>query len=817
MTEIASIPIAEVDVFEEQDGEAVVRDIQRAETPKPRGAKRLLKGLQRLSSSPSISRLRSPSSSYRGTGKGSVSCVSLNTASLVAYGLGSAYGSRDFFNGYSTAPTSAAGTPGLDTPYYETAAPWRHPLLDGASPGPRTPLSVPAIPGAYAQYGETPDFPSIAEDYFSLPVHAKPVRKRAVLSLWHDLPYEVQMHILSFLSPKQIVQCSAVSKSWHKMCFDGQLWFDLDTQDFYKDIPAEGLVNIIKQAGPFIRDLNLRNCVQLWENWHTSGLMEACRNLENLSLQDCRIDRRSIHQLINSNLQLQHINLSNLTAATNVTMKIIAENCPRLELLNVEWCVNVDTRGLRHIVEACPRLKDLRAGETRGWNDMEFLDLIFEKNTLERLLLPGCDTVRDDTLQGLFEGSSSEIDYISGRRVAPPRKLRHINFARCRNLTDTGLNALVGNVPYLEGLQLSKCKDLTDVSLRALLPTVPSLTHLDIDELENLTNATLQELAQSPCKDTLQHLCISYCDNLGDAGMLPIVKACHSLRSLDLDNTRISDLTLAEAAAQVRQRVATRAPLLRSVTWDGSSGSSYAPNYPYKAAGYHYGRLPEFIESKSPSKPKIGLRMTVYDCQNVTWTGIREVLSRNAEVRRPPQALASAHSLSTTHQVDSPNSSQTSVASNDIRSTNLTTNNTSTIAFPAFPTSSPISSHPTQIIALKVFYGYQQTVREHTRRVLRGDFAAASRLESKWAEYMMASEEAGAAMGVGNGGGTGHVNAHLGALGLAGNRRRRRRVREAQMMHADEEGGQGAEGAAGEAGVVGRRRRARTAGGCIVM
>ena len=79
------------------------------------------------------------------------------------------------------------------------------------------------------------------------------------------------------------------------------------------------------------------------------------------------------------------------------------------------------------------------------------------------------------------------------------------------------------------------------------------------------------------------------------------------------------------------------------------------------------------------------------------------------------------------------------------------------------------------------------TVDEHTKRVLKGDLAAASRLERKWADYMQANEEAG-------------------AIG-AGIRRRRRRAREAQMAHADEE----------EAGATATgRRRARTAA-CAIM
>lgn len=185
--------------------------------------------------------------------------------------------------------------------------------------------------------------------------------------------------------------------------------------------------------------------------------------------------------------------------------------------------------------------------------------------------------------------------------------------------------------------------------------------------------------------------------------MLPVVKACINLRSVDMDNTKISDLVLAEAASMVRAR---------------SSRTTCAR-----------------------SRPRVGLKLVVFDAQNVTWTGIREVLSRNSEIKKPSGTQ-------------------------------------------------PGPTYPTEIIELKCFYGWQQTVFEHTKRVLRGDLPAAGRLERKWAEYMMANEEAGA--------------------GGAGVRRRRRRAREAQMLHADEE-----EGGVGMGG-IGRRRRARSSG-CSIM
>jgi F-box/leucine-rich repeat protein 2/20 len=669
---------------------------------KVKGRKRFIQSLQRMSSSSSLAKLsRTPSSSYRTGGRGSVSCISLSSGSGSSYGNSLA---SELSVGYSTAPTSAATTPGIPFPSFDE----------------KTARS------RYLNTVPVPDFRTttrIAEedDYFSIPVHKAAQNHKSSFNFWKDLPSELAMEILSYLEPREVVRCSAVSKQWHSNCFDGQLWSILDTSDFYRDIPADALINIVTSAGPFVRDLNLRGCVQLREQWHAKGLSGACSNLENFSLEGCRIEKTAIHCFLLQNPRLVYINLSGLAGATNSAMKVIAENCPKLEHLNVSWCNNVDTRGLRRVVEACPDLRDLRAGEVHGWDDVEFMQILFERNSLERLVLMNCDSLNDESLTVLMEGQDSEMDYLTGRRIAPARKLKHLDLTRCRGISHKGLEKCIERLPELEGLQLNKCHGITDDVLTAMLNGMPNLTHLDLEELVELSNAVLQSLATAPCARILRHMSISYCENLGDAGMLSILKNCTELESLDMDNTRVSDLSLAEAAAMVRAR-ATRTILKQ--------------------------------------QPLVGLRLAAYDCQNVTWTGIREVLSRNAEVIR--QTLPSSAPLSQSTETAPPQ---------------------------------PTRTYPTQIIQLKCFYNYQPTVEEHTKRVLRGDFSAATRLERKWACFMIAQEEAGASG--------------------AGARRRRRRAREAQIMHADEEDGGVNGGANGGVG-GGRRRRARS-GGCAVM
>ncbi|KAK5122297.1 hypothetical protein LTR85_004208 [Meristemomyces frigidus] len=724
---------------------AVISSLYIEQPPKLKGRQRMLAGLKRISSSQSVIRLNTTRSrGYSGNGKGSVSCMSLqSTQSLGTPSLGTTF-TQELSAGYSTAPTSAATTPGIQIPLFDERARVRYlSSLDG-----KTSAAVPTDYRPTTRSGLTPGIAEVNEDYFSRPV-AKPEKKARDFNFWRDLPSELKMEVLTYLKPRAIVRCSLVSKSWHKMCFDGQLWSILDTADFYQDIPADALVKIITSAGPFVRDLNLRGCVQLRERWHAKGLSDACTNLENFSLEGCRIDRSSIHNFLYSNTRLVHVNLSGLAGATNFSMKIIAANCPKLEHLNVSWCNNIDARGLKKVVEACPLLKDLRAGEVRGWDDLDLMQDLFVHNSLERLILMNCDSLTDESLTTLIEGKDSEVDFLSGRAIVPPRKLKHLDLTRCRGISDQGLRALVNNIPEIEGLQLSKCRGVMDSTLTDLLPTTPMLSHLDLEELEDLTNEVLLSLATSPCAKHLRHLSVSYCEHLGDTGMIPLLKSCTDIRSLEMDNTRISDLVLAEAAAMMRQR----AP--RTII-----------------QGKH-----DFL------KPATGLRLVAYDCQNVTWTGVREVLSRNAEV------------FVTTHTTELP-------ALDKRHKTGSAAASTSEVDLPpSCPPTPPrihitrTTSYPSSIIALKCFYTYQPTVEEHTKRVLRGDFVSARRLERKWAEFMIAQEEAGAAG--------------------AGGRRRRRRAREARMMHADEAaeeaGGLGGTGVGG-----GRRRRARS-GGCAVM
>ncbi|BCR85325.1 F-box domain protein [Aspergillus chevalieri] len=702
--------------------------------PKLKGRRKLLQSLQRMSSSPSlIRRGRSQSTGYRRDGKASLSCVSLSQSAYnPCLGNGS---SSQVYGGLNVRPV----TPGV--PGEEQDGSPRIRVIGTDSPNASQLRTVP-LPNELrpTSRGSPPPCNEMVEDIVEesesvvQPVPTTPsISSKKAFDFWGDMPNEIKMRIFQHLTPKEIIRCSSVSKTWHDMCYDGQLWVHVDTTDYYHTISSDSLVKLIMAAGPFIRNLNLRGCVQLRDKWLTDGdrMSDVCQNLVNFCLEGSRIDKHTVNHFLQRNPRLEYLNVTGLTSVTDSSMKTIANCCPQLQILNVSWCINISTKGLKRVVASCPQLKDLRASEINGFDDEDFALGLFEKNTLERLVMSRTN-LTDESLKIIMHGVDPEIDVLTDQPIVPPRRFRHLDLHQCPNVTDDGVSSMAHNVPDLEGLQLSQCPELSDDSIIDVIRTTPKLSHLELEDLEHLTNDTLIALARSPCAPCLEHLNISFCESLGDIGMLQVMKSCLGLRSVEMDNTRVSDLTLMEASYRVRRR------------------------------GY------------DRNLPQVGLHLVVFDCANVTWAGVKEVLSSNAYIPRAYKNQQTIVTVAQTQDSEQPPSST----------------NPSTSAPPPPPV------YPNEIIHLKCFYGWQMTVDEHKKRVLRGDLAAASRLDRKWADYMMATEEAGATgMGVW---------------------RRRRRAREAErLFNADDD--EDVYGIGGISAFGGRRRRAQSGGACAVM
>ncbi|TGZ79102.1 RNI-like protein [Ascodesmis nigricans] len=442
---------------------------------------------------------------------------------------------------------------------------------------------------AAAAYSEsTLDF--FVECQETLGADAEEEVEKTQTAVWDRLPNELKLLTLSFLEPRELVRASVVCKEWHRKCFDGQLWQTLDASEFYNRIPVGQLAQLICKTGPFVKRLNLRGCSQLTSDWRIETVANVCRNLYSVNLEGCKFERNHVHFFILRNPTLVDLNLAALWSVTNSTLKLIANSLPHLERLNISFCTNSDGTGLRKIITNCRKLHHLEAHQLH-LSDLGFWQTLHETNQLTSLLLSHCTGIQDYHIQMLTEGPHPTYNAFTDRTSAPARTLRHLDLTKSTHLTDAALHHLTSTTPHLTTLILSTIPSITDDGLSHLLPTLPKLQHLDLEDCPRLTNTTLRTLAHAA--KSLISLSISNCETIDDSGVIPLFRHCPLIRNIEMDNTLISDLTLIEATHFASER-----------------------------AG---GVVPHSRER--------AMRLVVYDCPNVTWMGVREVMRRNAEAR----------------------------------------------------------------------------------------------------------------------------------------------------------------------------------------
>ncbi|CRK17663.1 hypothetical protein BN1723_011373 [Verticillium longisporum] len=731
---------------------------------------RLLHRIQRISSSPSlvsIGRPRARSTPYRG--KGHLSCVSLSGAPIASItdGSDSYFPAGASASDYANASDRQAGTPASEKAHFDANV---RRIETGVTP------FNPLTPGAYT-IGLPTDIKTVSK--ILLANHAMPKKN---FDFWKDMPHEISVHIFSFLRPKQLVQASRTSKSFHGLCFDGQLWTSFDASQFHDEIPAESLAKIIVAAGPFIKDLNLRGCVQV-EHYHRAEVVvKACQNLLDATLEGCRNFQRS------------------LTAVTNMSCTIIAEACPQLQRLDVSWCTHMDARGIKAVVKGCAKLTDLRAREIRGFDNLEVAEVLYRTNNLERLILNGCADLDDRALMVMVQGEEPEIDILTDIPVVPRRKWRHLDLSRCTRLTSRG-DCLHGQFPSsvasVSSLDQSRYSPPILLSPRFIvMPDMqesiasPALTEVVDEQNPDLHEVPVKKGNRQRLLHRIQR--ISSSPSLVSIGRprarsTPYRGKGH-LSCVSLSGGPITSITdgsdsyfPAGASASDYANASDRqagTPASEKARFDANVRrieTGVTPFNPLTPGAYTIG-LPTDIKPV----PKILLATPAIPKKNFDfWKDMPHEISVHIFSFLRPKELVQASRISKSfHELCFDGQLWTSFDASQFHD-----------EIPAESLAKIIVAAGPFIKDLNLRGCVQMTIDEHMKRVLRGDFAAASRLERRWADYMQANEEAGA---------TG-----------AGHRRRRRRAREAQMLHADEE----------EGGIAhGGRRRARTvAAACAVM
>ena len=158
---------------------------------------------------------------------------------------------------------------------------------------------------------------------------------------------------------------------------------------------------------------------------------------------------------------------------------------------------------------------------------------------------------------------SKAITDIAIKALARPA-LTSLNIGLCKQVTDTGLEAIATNCPGLIFLQTMFCERITDTSMMAIARNCPSLARLNLGGCSGLTSATLTavgthlsalqdlrvlflsnavtdavlECIAAGCPQ-LSYLNIGQCKQITDRSLDAVVANC-SIKELDIANTRVT-------------------------------------------------------------------------------------------------------------------------------------------------------------------------------------------------------------------------------------------------------------------------------------
>ncbi|WCJ27964.1 F-box/LRR-repeat protein 3 [Euphorbia peplus] len=282
------------------------------------------------------------------------------------------------------------------------------------------------------------------------------------------------------------------------------------------------LANSLKRLSE-LQSVKLDGCVVTSAGLNALG--NWCVSLKELRLSKCMgVTDEGLSCIVTKHRELKKLDITCCRKITDVSIANITSSCPNLTSLRMESCTLVSKEAFTLIGQRCEFLEELDL--TDNEIDNEGLKSISRCFKLCSLKLGICLNISDDG-----------ITYI-GMNC---RKLVELDLYRSAGITDLGILAIASGCPDLETINMSYCKDITDKSLISL----SKCTRLNTIESRGcplITSLGLASVAVG-CKQ-LSKLDIKKCQNIDDAGMLPLAHFSQNLRQINLSYSSVTDVGL---------------------------------------------------------------------------------------------------------------------------------------------------------------------------------------------------------------------------------------------------------------------------------
>ncbi|XWS60019.1 hypothetical protein CRYUN_Cryun08bG0172400 [Craigia yunnanensis] len=290
---------------------------------------------------------------------------------------------------------------------------------------------------------------------------------------------------------------------------------------------TSSLADCLKKLS-LLQSVKLDGCLITYDGLKTIG--NWCVSLRELSLSKCSgVTDEGLSSVVKKHKDLRKLDITCCRKITDVSIAHVTNSCNSLCSLRMESCTLVSREAFVLIGQRCHLLEELDL--TDNEIDDKGLKYISRCSKLSYLKLGICLNITDEGLIHISRGCS---------------KLLELDLYRSAEITDLGILAIAQGCPGLEMINIAYCKDITDRSLLSL-SKCSRLKTLESRRCSLITSLGLTAIAVG-CKE-LTKLDIKKCQNIDDAGMLPLAHFSQNLRQINLSHTSVTDIGLLSLAS----------------------------------------------------------------------------------------------------------------------------------------------------------------------------------------------------------------------------------------------------------------------------
>jgi len=295
-----------------------------------------------------------------------------------------------------------------------------------------------------------------------------------------NIPNEIWLRIMSYLSMQDIIGMGATSQRYHQLSKDPSLWKSLVFN--WKTIQG-----------------NLRG-------FH--GIINRATKLEKLSITN------------NTEVDVDHKTIVSVIKRAKTTLKVLILDRD----INSEENQDMEMDLGNHTIEKFRHLKKLEVLHFSAENLQSdgVIALGRLRNLTQLKMTGGCNEVMEEDLNYLFEELNNLV---------------MVDLSECDQvMTDEVVEILARNNPNLERLVLDDCVKLQGFGFWA--PIFKNLKHLSLSGCYNVTDAAIQKMANS-CSH-LESINLKGCVLVEDSGVKSLAQKCPNLQSINLEGCNIN-------------------------------------------------------------------------------------------------------------------------------------------------------------------------------------------------------------------------------------------------------------------------------------